>query len=548
MCGVDPTAAVEHELTNGRFAASRKRSLMSLKPLYIILIVLGYCGLFASPAQAQQAKPMSNCERMATLDFAGLPDAATAIASAETVAAAPGVSSYCKISGTIAPQIQFELRLPADWNGRYLQGGCGGFCGFNPIENCRVGQSRGFAVAASNLGHIGGVWVAPVWAGDPMLRRDFGGRATHVLAVAAKAMIAAYYGNGPRYSYFQGCSTGGREGLQIAQNHPTDFDGVIAGDPAFAGRLGGIWNNWIAATLMGRDNEPVFDAQSLKVLHAAVNAACDTKDGLKDGIIEDSRRCSFDPVQIECRTQDTSNCLTKAQVTAARAMYDGARNSAGKLLYPGAAPRGSELDWNGPLMAEVTRQSLRFLAFPTPRPTYNFRDFNWDRDVADTEAATTTYDPVAPRAAPDLAAFHARGGRLIAYHGSYDYAVPPDALIDYYAQVWNREGGLTSTRDWFRLFIVPGMFHCRGGDAPNEFDMLAAIVDWVEHGRAPDGIVATQHDKAGTLVRTRPLYAYPNVARYVGHGDVNEAANWAMKTVAVGEDRADWIWKPTDRN
>lgn len=509
----------------------------------------------AGPAQAQTpagrqvppaAAAATTCAALVRHDFAGIPDAPTAIASAQVVPATAGAASYCRVTGTIAPQIQFELRLPAGWNGRYLQAGCGGFCGFIPIDSCAPGLAGGFAVAASNLGHSGGVWTAPVWASDPMLRRDFGGRATHVLALAAKTIVATYYGTAPHHSYFQGCSTGGREGLQVAQNHPADFDGIIAGDPAFAGRLGAIWNNWIGRTLMSPAGTPVFDAAGINILHAAVVAACDARDGLADGIIEDSRRCDFDPKVLSCTAAGQTGCLTTAQVAAATAMYDGARNGSGTLLYPGGAPRGSELDWNGPLFAEIAQQSLRFLAFPTPRPTFDYRDFDWDRDVKDVEAAAATYDAVAPGTAPRLGAFRKRGGRLIAYHGSYDYGVPPAGLIDYYAQVWTREGGLPATRDWFRLFLVPGMFHCRGGDAPNTFDMLTAIVNWVEQDRAPDGIIASQSNGAGAVLRTRPLYAYPDVARYKGRGDVNVAANWVRKTMQPGEDRIDWLWKPRE--
>ncbi|MEG3176680.1 tannase/feruloyl esterase family alpha/beta hydrolase [Sphingomonas sp. RB3P16] len=195
-------------------------------------------------------------------------------------------------------------------------------------------------------------------------------------------------------------------------------------------------------------------------------------------------------------------------------------------------------------MATVAQHSLRFLNFPSARPTYDYRTFDWDRDVRDVEAAAATYDAVAPGAAPRLDAFRQRGGRLIAYHGSYDYGVPPAGMIDYYAQVWTRGGGLAATRDWFRLFIVPGMFHCRGGDAPNSFDMLTEIVNWVEHAHAPDGIIATQRDAAGAVQRSRPLYAYPDVARYTGHGDANVAANWARKPLQAGDDRIDWLWKP----
>lgn len=524
-------------------AGNRLRILLFQLPLLVLVALACLCSPQGARAAAS-ADPAADCAKLMRADLAGLPDAPAAISSATYVGPAAAAKGYCQVRGMIAPHIQYELRLPDDYAGRYLQGGCGGFCGFIGIEDCARGLSRGFAVSASDLGHSGGAWVSPVWASDPQLRRDYGGRATHVLAKVSKAIIALYYGAEPKHSYFQGCSTGGREALQIAQNHPEDFDGVIAGDPAFPSRLS-IWNTWIAQHLMDEHEAPVFSQPALALLHKAVTEACDAQDGLKDGIISDPRRCTYDPKKIQCKTAEAGpDCLTAAQVAAARAMYDGARNSKGELLYPGAALRGSELDWDGPLMAHVSKEALRFLAFADVRPTFNYRDFNWDRDEADLRANADSYDAVGPGKAPDLSRFKARGGRMIAYHGFYDVGVPPGGIIDYYAQVWNREGGLTQTKDWFRLFMVPGMFHCRGGDAPNSFDMLAAIVDWVENGHAPNGVIATQADKAGAVIRTRPLYAYPNVARYSGKGDPNDAANWSESPQTVGEDRVDWAWKP----
>jgi feruloyl esterase len=526
--------------------AARRLRLSVVQSVVLVLIALACtCAPPRAEAATRSSDPAADCAKLSRTDLANVSDVPAAIGSADYIPASSDMRGYCRVRGMIAPHIQYDLRLPDDWTGRYLQGGCGGFCGMIMIDQCAPGLARGFAVAASDLGHSGGAWVSPVWATDPQLRRDYGGRATHELAKISKIIIKLYYGEAPKRSYFQGCSTGGREGLQVAQNHPEDFDGIIAGDPAFPGRLS-IWNTWIAQQLMDNRGAPVFSRAALGLLHAAVTEACDAKDGLKDGIIADPRRCSYDPQKIQCKPgRDGTDCLTVAQVAAARAMYDGARNSGGELLYPGAASRGSELDWDGPLMAHVSQEALRFLAFPTVRPAFSYRSFNWDRDEADVRATAGTYDAVEPGKAPDLSRFHARGGRLIAYHGFYDVGVPPGGIIDYYAQVWNREGGLAATKNWFRLFMVPGMFHCRGGDAPNTFDMLTQIVDWVEKDRAPNGVIATQSDKSGTVVRRRPLYAYPNVARFSGRGDPNDAANWNESPQMIGEDRVDWAWKPS---
>lgn len=502
-------------------------------------------GIAATTDTAGPDATAESCALIATQDFADIPEAPTAIAGAEHVAGGGTDPSYCRITGVIAPQIQFELRLPDDWNGRYLQGGCSGFCGFIPIEACGEAQDQGFAVAASDLGHGGGPWAMPVWASDNQLRSDFAGRATHVLSLSAKAIIRAYYGSIPRFSYFQGCSTGGREGLYVAQHHPDDFDGIIAGAPAFAGRLGPIWNNWIAQSLLTADDRPVFSADDLTLLHSAVLRQCDGVDGFTDGIIADPRQCEFNPGDLQCASTQASDCLSVPQIAAARSMYSGPRNRQGVLLSPGGAAYGSELDWNGSLMAQIAQNFLRFLSFDGVRPAYDYRDFNWDDDIASVEAAAYEFDPVGPREAPELAAFQEGGGRLIVYQGQADSGVPPAGILDYYANVWMRSGGLEQTRNWFRLFLIPGMAHCGGGSAPNSFDMLSPLVRWVESGEQPDGIVATQFDDMGAAIRNRPIFAYPNIAQYAGQGDPNEASAWVLRVREEGPDRIDWIWAPS---
>lgn len=486
------------------------------------------------------------CAAIEQQDFTRLDGAPTAIVSARLVPASDGQEAYCAVVGVVQPQVQFEVRMPAEtWNGRYFQTGCGGLCGNVPIQSCADAQARGFAVAAQNMGHVGHFWRDALWASVPALREDFGRRSTHVVAVAAKAIIAHYYGARPAYSYFRGCSTGGREGLSAAQFYPEDFDGVIAGDPAFPGRQGAIANNWDAQHLLDANEQPVFTEAKLRTLAGAVMRACDGVDGLEDGIIGDPRQCRFDPGVLACvEGQDNDSCLNAAQINAARALYRGPHNSAGQALTPGASPYGSELQWEGYGRRSIADAYLRWLAFDTPRPDFNYRSFNFDTDLPLVERSAALFDPVAPRAAPDLSAFEQRGGKLIIYHGWADPGVSPYGSLDYYANVAQRQGGLARVRDWFRVFMVPGMYHCRGGDAPNTFDFLPHIIAWVEQGRRPDGVIATQMED-GQVVRTRPLYAYPNFARYDGSGDVNDAANWRMARPArASNDVIDWAWAP----
>ena len=490
--------------------------------------------------------PAVDCAAFARTDLRQL-EFPTMLMEAEVVDASDELPAYCRVTGVIQPQVQFEMRMPLEWNGRYYQRGCGGFCGFIDTERCATALARDFVVAAGNLGHVGLAVKDPVWGSSHDLRPDFGPLGTHKLAVVAKAVTEAFYGKRPAYSYFEGCSTGGREGLGSAQAFPEDFDGIVAGDPAFAGRLGAIANNWDARHLLRADGSPVFTDGKKALLAEAVMNSCDAKDGLADGIIMDPRVCDFDPATIQCESGDAPGCLTAEQVATAQALYQGPRNSAGEALMPGASPYGGELSWSGFGRLALAGGYLRYLAFQeNPPADWDWRSFDFDTDIEKTEASAAMFDPVAPYTAPDLTAFEARGGKLIAYHGWADAGVSPEAMLDYYSQVAFRQDGMDSVRGWFRLFMVPGMYHCRGGDAPNAFDMLSRIVAWVETGEAPTGIVAEQRDEAGALVRTRPLFAYPEYATFTG-GDPDTAENWtSAQPDGPVDDRRDWIWAPRD--
>jgi len=500
----------------------------------------------AQPAHNPIADPVAACAALAQLDLTRDPEAAATVTSASVVEAASGKEAYCRVIGVILPQIQFEVRLPTTtWNGRYFQTGCGGFCGMTPIDSCADAEAKGFAVAAQNMGHVGSVLKDPLWGASPEMRRDYGRRSTHVTAVTAKRLVRAFYGREADRSYFRGCSTGGREALSVAQFHPDDFDGVIAGDPAFPSRQGAIANLWDTRQLLRRDGTEVLPHAALVLLHQVVMAGCDGLDGVVDGILMDPRRCQFDVGALACSAAPVGGCLTEEQVGAVRRLYDGPRNSRGERLAPSGRMLGSELSWEAGTRAGLAEGFVRFLAFEeNPRPDYTIWDFDFDRDVERLEAWAAVYDPVAPHAAPDLRAFEARGGKLIIYHGFADATVSPVNMIDFHAQVLHRQGGLDKVSAWARLFLVPGMFHCRGGDAPNQFDMLEPMVAWVETGVAPDRIIARQSID-GAVTRTRPLVPYPIMAAYSGQGDVNAADNWAgVRPEALADERVDWIWAP----
>ncbi|MBZ6377145.1 hypothetical protein B5C34_06395 [Pacificimonas flava] len=390
----------------------------------------------ATAAQAPRAPTdaglgsTSDCARFMRTDLGGL-DYPAMLMSSEIVEATDSLPAFCRVTGVIEPQVQFEMRLPLAWNGRYYQRGCGGFCGVISIEKCAPALAGDFVVAANNMGHVGMVVKDPVWGTSPDLRLDYGSLSTHKLAVVAKAVTELFYGRRPAYSYLEGCSTGGREGLGSAQDYPDDFDGIVAGDPAFPGRLGALANNWDARHLLRPDGSSVLTAEAQALLAGAVMSACDGLDGLEDGIIMDPRECAFEPATLECSGAASPSCLTAEQVAAAEALYQGPRNSAGEDLMPGATPHGSELSWSGAGRLALAGGYLRYLAFEeNPPADWNWRDFDFDADVEKVEASAALYDPVAPYEAPDLGAFHRRGGKLIAYHGWADAGVRPRPLLD----------------------------------------------------------------------------------------------------------------------
>lgn len=500
-----------------------------------------------TPARA--ADPAEACAALGRLDLTRDPEAPATVLSAVLDAGTGDQGAFCKVNGVVMPQIQFEVRLPVSaWNGRYFQTGCGGFCGATPVENFADAQRMGFAVAAQNMGHVGSVLADPLWGESEALRRDYGRRSTEVVATTAKRLVETFYGRAPDYSYFRGCSTGGREALSIAQNMPEAFDGVIAGDPAFPARQGGIANLWDTVQLLRRDGTEVMPRPALTLLHRAVMERCDELDGVEDGILTDPRLCDFDVRSLSCVEGRPDECLDAEQVLAVQKLYDGPRNSAGRRLTPGGRMFGSELSWETRTRAGLAEGFVRFLAFDqNPGPDYTIWDFDFDQDVERLETWAAVYDAVAPYAAPDLEAFQAHGGKLMIYHGFADPTVSPINMIDFYAQVVHRQGGAEAVREWARLYLVPGMFHCRGGDAPNQFDMLEPMMAWVERGVAPDRITARQVVD-GQVKRTLPLTPYPELPRYSGQGDVNDAANWAgaRSTAADADERADWNWAPRD--
>jgi feruloyl esterase len=450
----------------------------------------------------------------------------------------PNLPAFCRVAGTIAPtpqsEIRFEVWMPlANWNGKFAGVGNGGWAGTISYGPLADQLRRGYAAASTNTGHEAqpGLDMARFAHGKPERLIDFAYRSHHETAGAAKSLIQAFYGKAPERSYFIGCSSGGYEGLMEAQRYPADYDGIVAGAPA---------NNW--TRLMAGDFDGVlavlkYPASNLSpgalgMLHRGAIAAFDRADGVVDGLIDDPRRCTFDPASLACSTRaEGAACLTDPEVQAARRIYDGLKDPvSGEQLYPGLA-RGSEPFWPHRDPANpfpIPLSHYKWLVFADPN--WDWRSFDWKRpeDYQAHQKAEAALAPILNATSPDLREFRRRGGKLLQYHGWNDQLIAAENSIRYYESVEKLFGSAAEVQDFYRLFMAPGMTHCGGGTGPNTFDMQPVLEQWVEHGAAPDRVIAT-HAINGVVDRARPLCVYPKTAVYTGTGDTNDAANFVCK-------------------
>jgi feruloyl esterase len=440
----------------------------------------------------------------------------------------PKLPAFCRVEATLRPTSDSEIKIevwmpePAAWNGKYEGTGNGGWGGSIEPGALAAGVMRGYATSATDTGHTGG--SASFAMGHPEKLIDFGYRSVHGMTVAAKALIAAFYGEGPKLAYFEGCSSGGRQALMEAQRFPEDFDGIVAGSATNNWTKMMFGRMWVGQATLG-DPANYIPPAKYPVIHRAVLAACDAMDGVRDGVLDDPTKCRFDPGVLACKDDvDGADCLTKPQVEAARKIYSPATNPrTGEVIFP-PMERGSELVWGrlagGPEPIELANDYFKFVVFADPK--WDFRTLNFDGDVV---KAIKKDGGVLSATNPDLRPFFARGGKLIQYHGWTDQQVMPENSINYYKSVVAAVGAAKVDAS-YRLFMAPGMNHCGGGDGPNKFDMLGALEMWREDGKAPEIVIAS-HSTDGNVDRTRPLCAYPNMARYKGSGSTDDAANFA---------------------
>jgi len=460
--------------------------------LFLFLFALT-AGGFARAADLAPVKSVIPCEALAKQDLAA------AVGASVKIAKAAPVGAFCRVEGTIAPEIGFEVNLPVEgWQQRYLQTGCGGLCGMlsthlDHAGTCAPAQQAGLVVASDDMGHRG---MAADFGTDPQKRIDFAYRGNHLTALAAKALIKAFYGQAPKFSYFAGCSDGGREALVEAERYPDDFNGITAGAPALNFQVqNSFYHAWQTVSNTGPDGRAILVADRLPILHKAVLAAC----GDAEGLVEDPRACHFDPATIQCKGSDTSACLTEAEVTTARRFYQGPTDAAGQHFTIGGPQYGSELSWAGvyvprgpdePIFSRmIASGSSQFVIFPEVSAA--------EGDVAHFAftqahfAQLKALHPLYDGGDTDLARFDKAGGKLILWHGWSDPHISPINTIAYYQGVAAKLGK-DETTGFARLFLFPGLYHCGGGDGYTQFDMLSAIIDWVENRKAPDTIIAAQ--------------------------------------------------------
>ena len=530
------------------------------------------------------SKPVMACADLAKVDLAALGGAGSKVTSAKEEVV--NKIAMCSVNVTLAPTISISLKLPtATWTQRYMQVGCGGLCGHVMLEvgaadNCAAISDGGFVLAATNMGHDDDDPKDGngAFGRDPQKLVDFAYLAQHKTADVAKLLINTYYGKAQAYSYFNGCSDGGREALMEAQRYPNDFNGIIAGAPAMLFQFqNSLHHGWQATQNRDANGKAILLAAKLPVLHSAVVKACDKFDGVADGLLSDPRLCSFEPKAIVCAegAADTSTCLTAAEANVAAKFYNGPKDATtGQRLLVGGPQYGSELSWAGVFIPEtaedgvmsqmITTQALGNLIIPDAPADYGLKDLKFDASYVHLLKAR---HPLLDATNPDLSAFANAGGKLILWHGWADEHISPITTIAYH-EAMEATMGADKVASFNRMYLLPGVGHCGRGEGPSAIDLVSAMMNWVEKGQAADAIASSTEsgppnnfgqpmmgppggkggDKKGpppepkgpTTKMTRPVFPYPAIATYKGTGDVADAANYDRGAALYSEPVSDW--------
>jgi len=503
----------------------------------------------AAAAPPVNANPVTTCDAAGigsahlTSDLPTLPtttppnDSSATITSVSTGSTSSGVP-YCLVKVLVPPAINIWVGLPTggQWNGRLQSEGGGGFAGSVNVPVNSI--SGGYIGIQTDTGHNGGGgsfgMLTPVPNGAPnvQLQTDFAYRSEHEMAVIGKQLAQAFYGTQPVFSYWNGCSTGGRQGLRMAQDYPGDYNGILAGAPAVHFDRLGVAQTWPQLPMLLDTGAPISTTKETLAVSAAI-AACDANDGVVDGVITDPRKCTYNPVndpaitKASCTSSDNT-CLTPAEAGAIVKIWNGPTNLQGKKLWYGYE-RGAALNSvAGANLNSIPLQQAQFWIYFDPTWTVsqlnyaNFQPF-MQKTMAMMNALTASENP-------DLSAFRNRGGKIVMWQGFADQLIPSEDSIDYYDSVTNfLGGGYAQTQQWYRHFMAPGVAHCGGGVGPQPQNLFPTVVNWVENGVAPDTLLATK-SLPGGVTQSRPLCPYPAMAKYIGSGDTNDAANFVCST------------------
>lgn len=499
----------------------------AMKPLFLPVLLC---------AAAATAAPAIDCASLASQSFG----ADVKIESARTVPAATNLPEHCEVRGVIWPEAKFVVKLPANWNERFQMVGNGGWAGTISTAAVDAAVRLGYASTSTDTGHDAQKEPGAIWAmksaTNPNAQRklvDHGYLSVHETALLAKKIIRTYYGADAKYSYWVGCSTGGRQGLMEAQRYPEDFDGYVIGAPVL--NLTGLQMKAVVTWAAVGPGAGEIKPEKFEVINATVYGKCDALDGVKDGLIENPLACDFKPSRdlTKCTGAENASCFTPAQLAALDVVYDGVRNSKGELLFPGMPPGGEAFTVGRDGKATSGLQTflsgnfglgdtfMKFMAFDEkPGAGYDYKTFNVDRDFP----RMTNTGLIINATITDLTGVKARGGKILHYHGWADPGVTSKMSVDYY-EAAKRTMGEKETTDFYRFFPVPGMFHCNGGPGCGDVDWLTAIVNWVEKGTAPEVLIGA-HVENGQATRKRPICMYPTVAKYKGSGSIDAAENF----------------------
>ena len=512
---------------------------------FLFLLTMAACACVAA-----QAQPPNPCTELTSVKIDGVEITKTAIVPAGTINPPPfpwmpkvgPLPEHCLVDGVMHRRkgaggeefgIGFELALPmkAAWNGDFMMQGGGGSNGFvfYPTGASYAGDTpalvRGFAVASTDTGHKAKTGAFDFsFMRDQQAFLDFAFLANAEVAGVAKRIIAQYYAKPASYSYFVGCSTGGREGMILSQRYPTVFNGIVSGDPAMRTGLSNLAiGKWIPvaynqAAPKDASGKPLIEKfltdNDRKIFMDALMKRCDTKDGVADGMISDPLGCDFDPMVVACKSEQNDACIAPEKIAAIKKAFAGPKNAYGTQVYPGFL-YDTGIATTGPIPG-LLALGANGLFGPYPTET------NIDVD----KEALHASDPLVEPASKNLSTFSSRGGKLLFFHGDSDAWFSPLDTLEYYKSLAAANGGADKVREWSRMFLVPGMGHCGGGPGLDQFDMLGAVVGWVEKGTEPEAIVATGHAFPG---RSRPLCAYPKHAQYSGQGDPEDTKSFSCQ-------------------